>query len=132
MRKLWALLDYKLNICTYLMWYNPPWNSRICFFSLSPKFLYLTIYSGALPFPISSLFLTLFLVCRPPLPLCLCSLPRCQCVTDRCCILSASLCNCILLVIELSWSPRGPLIFTGASRSLLPPLPSTSSLAPST
>lgn len=126
-----TVLDYKFTVCTYLRWYNLPLNSRICFFSLTPTLLYFTIYSVSLPFPISSLFLTPFLVCRPPLPLRQRSLsPRCQCVTDRCCILSASLCNSILLVIELSWSPRGPLIFTGASRSSLPPLPSTSSLAP--
>lgn len=46
-------------------------------------------------------------------------LPCCQCVTDRCCTLSASPYNCILLVIELSWSPRVLLIFTSplANRS---------------
>lgn len=75
--------------------------------------------------------LTMLLVYRPPHSLRLCSRSCCQCVTDRCCILSASLCNCILQVIELSWSPRRALIFTGAPRSSLPPLPFTSSLAPS-
>lgn len=94
-------------------------------------FSLLLLHSGSPPFFQLFFFLTLFLVCHPPLPRSWHFLPCCQCVTDRCSILSASPCNCILLVIELSWSPRGILIFHRRFQELTPPSSSTSSLAPS-
>lgn len=45
-----------------------PFKLQDLLFSLKPVLLYFTVYPGSLPFPISSLFLTAFLVCRPPLP----------------------------------------------------------------
>jgi len=121
--------DYTCSIHTYL-WYHLPLNSSIY---LPFAYAYLpfcfTIYSGWLPFFQFHLFLSLRFSAAAPPP------PCCQRVTDRCRILSASLCNCILLVIELSWSPGGATGFSqAASEDLTPSSPIhvvTRSLPPS-
>lgn len=109
--------------------YNLPSNNWICFShsrlpSSTPLFVLVRSF-----YQFCFFLLALFPICGPP-PSPLALFPAAAVWQIDAVSLSASLCNCILLVIELSCSPRGPLIFTDTSRSQLPPLPSTSSLAP--